>query len=321
MRSPSFDVAFDVGNSLGESPRWDHRTGRLVWVDIDAGRLWSATTDGTPEVLLDLDAAMPVVALAGEAEYLLGADRDLVHFDPATVTVGPPARIATRDDTRCNDGAVDAAGRFWVGSTAFDHGPGRASLFRVCDDGVTEVLSGVGMSNGIGWSVDNRRMYYIDTLTRRIDVFDFDLDAGLVSKRRPFAHVGETDGYPDGLTVDSEDRVWVVLWDGGAIRCYSHHGELLHDLALPMSRPTACSFGGADLSTLYVTSATSVDPVSGDNEAHAGSVMALSGIGQGLPANEASATVAERPSAAGVEPGEPSAPIPASPSPRRRLDE
>lgn len=110
MTTPSFDIAFDVGNTLGESPLWDHRTDHLVWVDIHAGQLWAAASGGSPQILLELDAEMAAVALAPEMSYLLGVDRDLVHFDPATATVGPPVRLVD-EGMRCNDGAVDSEGR------------------------------------------------------------------------------------------------------------------------------------------------------------------------------------------------------------------
>lgn len=284
MTTP-FDLAFDVRNALGEGPLWDHRVGRLVWVDIQTGLLWSGDTDGTASVLADIDGQLATVALAAGGHYLLAVDRGLTIFDPTSSTTGASLRL-TGHETRCNDGAVDVAGRFWIGSMAHDHGPGRASLWCVSEGRAREVVSGVGMSNGIDWSPDHRRMYWTDTLTRRIDVFDFDADAGSATDRRPFVEVVDTDGYPDGLTVDDEGRIWVAIWDGGAVRCYDTDGSLLHHLEVPARRPTACTFGGHSLETLFVTSASN-GPAADSAEAADGAVFGATGLARGLPANEA----------------------------------
>jgi len=113
----------------------------------------------------------------------------------------------------------------------------------------------VTTSNGIDWSGDNRRMYYIDTGEPRIDVFDFDLDNGAISNRRPFVTIDPADGKPDGCIVDADDHVWVALWRGAQVRRYSPAGELVATIALPTPLTTKPAFGGADLSDLYVTSA------------------------------------------------------------------
>lgn len=285
MTDPRVDVAFPTRHSLGEGPLWDHRTGELVWVDIDRGQLWTARPGGEPRLLIEVDGDLASVALAKDGRYLLAVDRDIVRFDPRTATLGDRHPLAALG-TRCNDGAVDAAGRLWMGSMDPDHGPGLGSLFRVAAD-TTEVLTSVGISNGVGWSGDDRHMYYTDTLTRTIDVFDFDAVSGNASGRRPLAVVEDAAGYPDGLTVDVDGRVWVALWDGGAIRCYEPDGVVAHHVPLPVSRPTSCTFGGPDLTTLYVTTASgSLTESARAAEPLAGAVLSLGGLARGLPAHE-----------------------------------
>lgn len=133
------------------------------------------------------------------------------------------------------------------------------------------------MSNGTGWSPDGRRVYYVDSPTRRIDVFDMG-DDRLPVGRRPFATV--EDGFPDGLTVDADGCVWVALWDGGAVRRYTPDGVLDRVLELPVRRPTSCAFGGADLTDLYITTART-----GLEAPHpmSGSLLVVPGAGKGLP--------------------------------------
>jgi len=158
-------------------------------------------------------------------------------------------------DTRTNDGACDPAGRFWIGTTALDFAPGAGSFYRYSDGVLERMIDSVTLSNGLGWSPDGRCMYYVDSLTFRIDVFDFDVDAGLITKRRPFVSLAPADGTPDGLAVDNEGGVWVALYGGGAVRRYGPDGELDRVVAVPAKNVTACCFGGDDGRSLFVTTA------------------------------------------------------------------
>ncbi|HYU40590.1 MAG TPA: SMP-30/gluconolactonase/LRE family protein, partial [Vicinamibacteria bacterium] len=120
---------------------------------------------------------------------------------------------------------------------------------------VHTMLTGVSISNGLDWSLDGRRMYYVDSPTRRIDVFDFELATGSIANRRTFASVPADAGVPDGLTVDAAGFVWLALWGGAALRRYAPDGTLERVVPLPVTHPTSCAFGGAGLDELYVTSA------------------------------------------------------------------
>jgi sugar lactone lactonase YvrE len=172
------------------------------------------------------------------------------------------ARVDAAEGVRCNDGAVDPAGRLWVGTMSLRDEVGRGELFRLDRVGggavVTRVLEGVSISNGIGWSPDGRRMYYVDSPTRRVDVFEFDVVTGGVSGRRTLWEVPEEFGgaVPDGLCVDDAGRVWVALWDGWAVACVDGAGMLLGVVRVPAPRVTSCCFGGQDGGTLYVTTAS-----------------------------------------------------------------
>jgi sugar lactone lactonase YvrE len=160
-----------------------------------------------------------------------------------------------------NDGACDTRGRFWAGTMRLDGQGAEASLHRLDPSGeVTRVLDGVGISNGIAWSSDDTLMYYVDTPTHGVDVFDYDVEAGSVANRRRLIEIDPSDGDPDGLVCDGEGCLWLALWNGSAVRRYAPSGELIGTVELPVKRVTKCAFGGADLDDLYITTAGGGDP-------------------------------------------------------------
>jgi sugar lactone lactonase YvrE len=137
---------------------------------------------------------------------------------------------------------------------AYDETPGRGALYRLDLDGsVHEVFGNVTISNGIAWTADGTQVYYIDTPTHRVDVFDFDGDAGRFHNRRPFVEVPADQGLPDGMALDTEGGVWVALYGGGAVHRYGPDGQLDSVVELPASRVTACAFAGEALDELFIT--------------------------------------------------------------------
>ena len=162
------------------------------------------------------------------------------------------ATLPAAGDGRANDGRVDPHGRLWVG-TVDRSSANRAGVFCVDESGqVTKTLSGRALSNGIDWSPDGRRCYHADSLLRRIEVLELD-DQGFPTGVEVSATFSEM---PDGLTVDEEGGVWVTLWDGGGLRRFAPDGRLDRTLPVAGGWITSCAFGGADLRTLYITSAT-----------------------------------------------------------------
>ncbi|WP_344578350.1 SMP-30/gluconolactonase/LRE family protein [Nonomuraea roseoviolacea] len=268
---------------LGEGPRWDGRTGTLLWVDIPRGlvrRLDPA--DGSHAVLgvgQPVGAAVPRAAggLALAVRDGFALLREPAWQEPAwdgpadeAAADGPqvvdalevvdgleivaPVTAAERPGNRMNDGACDRAGRFFAGTKAEDDTPGAGALYRLGPGRRAErVLGGVGISNGIAWSPDERLCYYVDTLTSRVDVFDYDPASGRLAGRRTFAEI--TRGMPDGITVDARGHVWVALWDGGAVLCLRPDGSLDLTVEIPVRNVTSCAFGGPGLDELYVTTA------------------------------------------------------------------
>jgi sugar lactone lactonase YvrE len=245
----SYGVAEPVGSvtaRLGEGPRWDAEAGRLLWVDIEGERLHAG------ERTIDCGAMVGAVApWAGDT--VLAALRD----DLAAVDIGDRSvrRLAAvphgRPGMRTNDGACDAAGRFWIGTMALDKKPRAGALYRFDPDGALHtVLTEVTLSNGLGWGAEDRLMYYIDSRTQRVDVLDFDLASGEVENRRPFASIPAGHGSPDGLAVDDEGGVWVALYGGGRVVRFDPDGALSGEVGVPVPKVTACCFAG---SRMYVT--------------------------------------------------------------------
>ena len=247
------DCIADVRATLGEGPVWVAAEGALYWVDIVGGRLFRMAGGRTEEIPIarPLCSIVPRAGggfVGGNLEGLVAISADfkitsLVHPEPDL------------PDNRCNDGKVDRAGRFWAGTMDRSERSVSGSLYRLdADLSCTRIASGYTVTNGPAFSRYGRTMYHTDSGRQTIYAFDLDV-AGNATNRRVFAQFGEGDGYPDGMTVDSEDCVWVAFWDGWCIRRLSPTGERLAEIATPVQRPTSCAFGGEKLDQLYVTSA------------------------------------------------------------------
>jgi sugar lactone lactonase YvrE len=249
-------VIAEAGCDLGEGPWWDRRRERLLFLDIKAGAVYSwSQTDGVLP-LARFDGLVGFAIPRGDGGLVVGVDRrlQLVEEDGTISTV---AEVEPElPGNRFNDAKCDPAGRLWAGTMSIEREPGVAALYRLEPNGRPEpVLAGLTISNGIGWSPDRETMYLIDSPTQRIDAFDFDLAAGTIANRRPFATIEPADGLPDGLAVDAEGGVWAALFGGGVVRRYRSDGSLDLALHLPTSNPTCPAFGGSELRELFVTTA------------------------------------------------------------------
>ena len=250
------DVAIAAEAKLGEGPRWDGEAHRLLWVDIEGRALHIFD----PET--GVDRAVPVWSRLGAASWttvegtvLVAVAERLAALSLDDESLTTLAEIPHAGHMRLNDGACDPAGRFWVGSMALAETPDVAALYRFADGVLERVLDRVSLSNGLGWSPDGTRMYYVDSPTYRIDVFDYDVGAGTAANRRPFVEVDRADGIPDGLAVDDEGGVWLALWGGSCVRRYSTDGALEEVVDMPATHVTACCFGGDDGRALFITTA------------------------------------------------------------------
>jgi len=270
---------------LSEGPRWDGSRGELLWVDILRSALHRARPGVSgaldPVQTVTLDRHVGAVAPATGGGFVLAAATGFLHVDEGGAVRELVQPEAGRGDVRMNDGACDAQGRFWAGTMAYDESPGAGALHRLELDGsCTTVLTGLTISNGIGWSPDGATMYLSDSGTARIDAFDFDAGAGAIARRRTIIEIDEPGVAPDGLTVDDDGAIWVALWDGAAVRRYAPDGTLLATVPFPVDRPTSCAFGGPEHATLYVTTARQgLDGPALARQPDAGRLFRVEGLG------------------------------------------
>jgi L-arabinonolactonase len=246
--------ATDVRCVLAEGPIWSAAESALYWIDI-VGQKLHRLIDGDVRTW-DLPAKPGCVALREQGGVLVALATGVHSLD---LDSGALALIVDpepdRPGNRLNDGSVDAAGRFWIGSMDdAEKAPDAGSLYRIAPDGtVTTVLTDLGISNGIGWSPDGATMYHTDTTARRITAYDVNAATGDITGGRVYAT--DTDCFPDGLTVDADGYVWSAKWDGWRVIRYAPDGAIDRVLPLPVQRPSSVAFGGPDLDRIFVSSA------------------------------------------------------------------
>lgn len=250
--------------TLGEGPIWDPREKALWWIDINEHRLHRYDPgvghegDAKNETY-DIGQRVGTVVPRTSGGLMLAIEHGFASYDPATkqleILADPEAHLP---GNRFNDGKCDPAGRFWAGTLqSIEEDMTAGTLYCMSADGQVEPrVLGVGISNGIVWTSDKKTMYFIDSPTRRVDAFDYDNTTGAISNRRPAVELPEGIGYPDGMTIDAEDKLWVALWAGwGVARFDPVSGNLLEKIDVAASQVTACALGGPNLTDMYITTA------------------------------------------------------------------
>jgi sugar lactone lactonase YvrE len=272
---------------LAESPVWDSRRQSLLWVDITRGHVHRYDPVSGEDTVTAIGVPVGAVAARRGEGLILAAARGFAFLDERTGSLEWLWAQARGD--RMNDGKCDPDGRFLAGTLTSARVPGAAALYRLDTGGQIAVLiENVTLSNGLGWSPDGTLLYFADTPLERVDVLDYDVTTGTVGARRTFADLREAPGRPDGLTVDADGGVWIAMARGGAVRRYTPDGRLDHVVELPVPLVTSVTFGGGDLTDLYVTtSREGLGPADLAEQPQAGGVFCLPASGaRGLPANE-----------------------------------
>ncbi|MEV6012973.1 SMP-30/gluconolactonase/LRE family protein [Streptomyces sp. NPDC051976] len=245
--------------TLGEGPVWDQRTGTLYWVDIVSGSVMAQAAEAEEPAKIDVEAQVGCLGLTDDPHVLVVGMRTGWHL--LDVRNGRRTFLADpevdRPACRFNDGSVDPAGRFWTGSLEDSETGPDGRLYRLDHDGTyTVVDEGFYCSNGMDWSPDGRWMYFVDSRADVIYRYAFDVESGAAVDRRVFADTSSLSGIPDGLRVDSAGDVWCAFWDGAQLIRFTPDGAVAEVVPVPVLRPTSIAFGGDDLRTMYVTSAS-----------------------------------------------------------------
>lgn len=248
------ELLHEAQAQLGEGPAWDAKTHTLYWVDILGRRVYFHCNGENGFIQLD---EMPgCLAPCKDGNLIVAARASFLTLEPATAKTAFLASLSEPANNRFNDGKCDPAGRFLAGTMDMDEKAASGALYSFDGRKVTRLLSGIRISNGLAWSPDYKTFYYIDTPTRNVTAFDYDLASGKIANPRVAVQVPETLGWPDGMTSDSDGCLWIALWGGAQVtRWDPRTGQLLMQIPIPAKNVTACVFGGSDLDELYITSA------------------------------------------------------------------
>jgi sugar lactone lactonase YvrE len=254
----SLAVVIDARAELGEGPCWDAATCTLYWVDLSAGKLHRYDTSSCTDQIYDIGQPLGAVAVRKGGGLVLALRHGFHLFDTSTgeltLIVDPEADL---DDNRFNDGKCDPAGRFWAGTMSLTGKKHAGTLYRLDPDhSVHPMLSGLSISNGLGWSPDHTVMYVIDSEERHVLAFDYDIHTGNIANPRTIIVFREDDGLPDGMAVDSLGMLWIAHWGGFQVsRWNPNTGERLTSIPVPAKYVTSCTFGGPEERHLYITTA------------------------------------------------------------------
>lgn len=260
----------------GEGPCWDPVGERMLVVDMLAGAVVDLSSLESPARYDVGSKVAAVVRPRAGGGFIVATEHGFTLFDQGFRATRELASVLDDPAIRLNEGGCDPAGRFFCGAMAYDETPGAAAVYRVEADGTASVaFDGVTISNGLQWSLDGTRAFYIDTPTKRVDVFDYDVADGTFQERRAFADVSALSGSPDGMTIDAEGGLWVAFWGGGAVRRLDpDSGAVTEEIEVPGATHTsAAAFGGASLDTLYIT--TSRQHLADEDDPEAGAVFAV----------------------------------------------
>lgn len=257
-QSKSVELAIEIKAELGEGAFWDSVNKRLFWVDIEGRKTHIYDPEENVNQSFELPSRVGTVVPRNRNEAVVALEDGIyiLNLKSGAVTLLVELEKELKS-TRFNDGKCDPNGNLWVGSMDLNTTLPLGSLYRVSPKGKADKMLGkITVSNGIVWTKDRSTMYYIDTPTGHIKAFDFDLETSSISNERIAVPVDASLGYPDGMTIDENDRLWVGMWQGEAVACFDPiSGKLIKKIQVPALNVTSCAFGGEDLGTLFITTA------------------------------------------------------------------
>lgn len=252
------ELVIDAKSALGEGPCWFSEANKLIWVDINGYMVHLYDPETGLNESHDIGQFVGAAVVREKGGLLLALYHGFYFYDldtrQLTAVEDPEGHITTN---RFNDGKCDPKGRFWAGTMVLKGEPGNANLYRMDKNlNVNRMLTGVTISNGMAWNIEKQLMYYIDTKTKKICSYDFNMKSGEMTNEQTVITISEGMGSPDGMTIDEEGMLWVAFFRGWkVIRFDPETSEILSEIPVPASQVTSCTFGGEQLDELYITTA------------------------------------------------------------------
>lgn len=283
LREYQSEVFFDCRNTLGEGLLWDVSSELLYWVDILEKQVFAWKQGAKSYQTWQLNNYPGCLAVCEDEQLLIAHEQGLSVFNPEGEGMKLMNAIESgKKDNRFNDGKCDPCGRFWAGSMRMDATGREGALYIVNRDfSVDMKIDGISISNGLAWSLSKNQMYYVDTGDNDIKIYHYDDETGDIRFDKVLVGCKQELGYFDGMTIDVDGNLWVAIWGGGCVlHIDSRTGETIGRVEVPTQHVSNCTFGGSDLDTLFITSAST--GLSDEQQAEqplAGSLfMALPGV-------------------------------------------
>jgi len=281
MAAMNIRAISEVVSDLSEGPIWSAETNSVTWTDITQNTFYTADIDTGKTLSFGVPCMVGAIAHSKDGSYIAATQKGFARISVEGKYF--PLHSFLPDDMRMNDGKVDPSGRFWAGSVALSFEKGRGSLYVLeKDNSYHNILDDVTLSNGMGWNPDAQYFYYIDSIPGVLKRFDYDSDKGHISSPIDLITFNTSCGIPDGMSVTSDGKIVIALWDGGRIEIYEPSGAKVSEIKLGVSRPTSCTFAGPNRDVLIVSTAS--QGIDRADEPLAGKILAVTGTGlSGLP--------------------------------------
>lgn len=250
------ELEYEIESTVGEGPIWDEISQQLVWIDVLEGKIFIYSPTRRSQKTIEIETHIGAVAFDSNHDLVIAQRDGISRYSRSTGEITYVRQIIESSEIRFNDGSVDRAGRFVVGSMGYEPSEDSGTLYSYSLSGeLRTLLPKVGISNGICWNSDSSAMYYIDSLTNSIQVFDYNLESGAISNGKVMVKFDMTEGTPDGMTIDTDGNLWVAMWGGAKVVVVNPDGITVARIPFPVTNVTSVTFGGADMSTLFVTTA------------------------------------------------------------------
>jgi len=259
QESDNVKVTIEIKSKLGEGSFWDHQNQKLFWIDIEGKTVYVYDPETKKNKAFYTPSRVGTVVPKNNEEAVIALEDGIYLINTNNGNLSLLSDVeAELTGNRFNDGKCDPNGNLWVGSMHLEQSAPEANLYKVDAKGTaTKMLDSVTISNGIVWTDDKKTMYYIDTPTGMIRAFDYDANSSTISNERIVVYIDESIGFGDGMAIDSEDKLWVALWNGNAVARFDPlTGKLMEKINVPAHNVTSCAFGGENFETLYITTSS-----------------------------------------------------------------